>query len=219
MNLSRQELASHRETYLEHFERSKQLLSKTPQEFLRLGIVDYDRDSAAEFFPGDSRRPSFVTEMKFEFMSPPRKGLTKRQRRRMSDFSRPFATRPLPAPEVRHADFGMPHLFLLGRRMYFASAEILRVTILALFSNPSLTLERIHVVDDSSERPTNAYTTPLDTKKRHAFIVRHRFEGTLRVLGTHKTFYIRSKYKLTPHGDICVHRIERVEPEPGGKVS
>ena len=211
---SKREQQLGRQKYLDRLTRCKNLLSTTLPEFLRLGVVDYDLGAAAEFFPGDKQRPAYFSEMRFAFLTPPPR-VSNRELRRQAHAA---ANRRKPTPEEEDAAFAMPHFALHGRTLYMASAQLLRLTLLALFANPSLVLERIYLVDHSSNRPTNANSTALSSNQRHAYIVRMRFEGTLRVLGTHETFRIRSKYKISLNGDICVHQNERVEPELGGKV-
>lgn len=130
------------------------------------------------------------------------------------------------------ADTGSPLLTFSGRPMYFASAHILRHALYALFSETTIVTERVNLhrgphspcggTPDAQDAPpaTTAAAPGGDAHRQATLVLRLTFTGVVRVTQQMHEYTVIFKYRFDPDtGMIVEHKVDRIEPVPGKKVS
>ncbi|KAL9931572.1 hypothetical protein V8E36_009569 [Tilletia maclaganii] len=140
---------------------------------------------------------------------------------------------------------GKPSFSFSGRTLYLASAQVLRHALSAIFTNPQVSLDRLHLVRGSRSRAEasgaegGGRTSSWDDDSPPAFpgstgadadgggggggcavddelIARLTFSGETRVMHQPHEYTVLFRYTLDrATGQIVRHRVERIQPEVG----
>lgn len=120
---------------------------------------------------------------------------------------------PLPDSVPGSVPF-QPAFSLRGRRPYLMSAQVLRCSLHALFSDCVVRLEHLRLVPRRSTALSPAHPAPADE-----LLTRIRFCGTSRVLGTLQNYTMLFRYRFDRStGQICEHFVDQMMPVPGSRV-
>ncbi|KAK0550879.1 hypothetical protein OC845_002442 [Tilletia horrida] len=108
-----------------------------------------------------------------------------------------------------------PSFSFSGRTLYFASAHVLRTVLKALFINPHVSLDRLHLIRRSSGE-SGVQSSESAGHQNDELIARLSFSGTTRVTHQLHEYTVLFRYTIDRgSGQVIRHRVERIQPEIG----
>lgn len=212
--------------------RAVSLLRGTLEDFMRIGIVDYDlaNDPSASSGIGLPGLERLGLGAILEAL-----GASNRRRQEQLDSLPPhlrakeenspvyhpnivFKFRPPTTEAQEGSSSPAPSQNTLikfsGRTPYFASAYVLRHALSALFSETRVTLESIKLHRDSANSGAQA-----DSSRPATLLLRITFSGSVRVTQQIHDYTVIFRYRFDEDtGMIIEHKVERIEPAPGKKI-
>ncbi|CAO1614649.1 unnamed protein product [Sympodiomycopsis kandeliae] len=110
-----------------------------------------------------------------------------------------------------------PLITFSGRTLYFASAHVLRHALFALFSETKVSIENIKL---HRENESSSSSQESSSQRRTATLVaRLTFSGAVRVTHQVHDYTVIFRYRFDEDsGQIIEHKVERIEPAPGKKI-
>lgn len=207
--------------------RAVHLLRATLPDFPRLGLVDYSHNSNSNNSTLDFLGfPSLALSSLLRHQSQSSSASTNQDSEEDLSIYHPsikFSYRPPlnNPPELELGDQG-PNLTFSGRSIYLTSSQVLRHALNVIFTEVQVELERVQLVRSSS----GFSKTSLKAEgggvagRNDELMVRLKLKALTRVTHSQHEYTVIFRYQFCGDtGLIKRHRVEKIQPAPGRKVS